>query len=213
MSSHRYVYKIFYSQSLAVSFFPKSNDSIFPEFKQKGWGGFAFEQEHYRFVNCTLAVSLKKLVPPENNNKIKKSRIISAENDDIFLSRVENDIEKIYKHYTIFLNIYQETYLLYDRNNLLKKSFIDELNVFLSIYCSVSYFGETKGYLPLISSDNPQSFFIEKNIKKDQLNLQIVTASGEKAKKDDKEIDEILISHIQKEKKLDIIDFVLICGQ
>ena len=96
---------------------------------------------------------------------------------------------------------------------MLKKSFINELNVFLPIYCSVSYFGETKGYLLLISSANPQSFFIEKNVKKDQLNLQIVTSSVEKAKIDNQKIHEILICRIKENKKMDAVDSLLIRGQ
>ena len=101
-------------------FFLNSNDFIFLEFKQKSWGGFAFEQEHYRFVNCTLPDSLKKIVLPEKNNKIKKSQTILAENDNNFLSQAEKDIEKLYKDYTSLLNIHQETYHSYDRSNLLK---------------------------------------------------------------------------------------------
>ena len=69
-----------------------------------------------------------------------------------------------------------------------------------------------KDYLPLISSNNPQSFFVEKNAKKDQLNLQIVTAPSEKVKIDNKKIHKILICYIKKNKKMNVEDFLMIRG-
>ena len=49
---------------------------------------------------------------------------------------VENFIKK-----TQFI---QGSYFLYDKGNVIKRSFITELNKFLSIYGSVSYFGQKK---------------------------------------------------------------------
>ena len=49
---------------------------------------------------------------------------------------VENFIKK-----TQFI---QGSYFLYAKGNVIKRSFITELNKFLSIYGSVSYFGQKK---------------------------------------------------------------------
>ena len=49
---------------------------------------------------------------------------------------VENFIKK-----TQFI---QGSYFLYDKGNVIKRSFITELNKFLTIYGSVSYFGQKK---------------------------------------------------------------------
>ena len=73
---------------------------------------------------------------------------------------LENILEK-----TQFI---QDSYFLYDKNNLIKKSFITELNKFISIYGSISYFGNKKINKPteIISSNNPLEFFIEEKKQK-----------------------------------------------
>ena len=40
--------------------------------------------------------------------------------------------------------IIEGTYFSYDKSNVIKRSFLTEPNTFLSIYCSISYFGERK---------------------------------------------------------------------
>ena len=101
----------------------KKVNFVFPESRNGGWGGFRFDQEHYTLLNCTFSDELKKLIFPEHNNKVTKSWRQRNINDEIFLTQAEKDILKIYKDYTTLLNVHQETYFLYDRTNLLKKSF------------------------------------------------------------------------------------------
>ena len=67
--------------------------------------------------------------------------------------------------------------------------------------------------VPLISPKNPQGFFIEKDAKKEQLDLQIVNASGEKIETTDKKIHNIFVCQIDKKKKMNILDFILIRRQ
>ena len=100
------------------------------------------------------------------------------------------------------LNLYQESYFLYDRCNLIKQSFVKELNQFLPSYCSVSFFGEEKANkTKLISPENGQSFLIERDTKEEQLGLQITQISGEKLDTAGKQIHETLISWIEKKRK------------
>ena len=42
------------------------------------------------------------------------------------------------------INLFQESYFLYDRSNVIKKTFINETNKFLRIYCSGSFSGKPK---------------------------------------------------------------------
>ena len=71
----------------------------------------------------------------------------------IFLSQAEKDIEKrLTKDFIKLLNIYQDSYFLYDRNNIAKTSFVNESNKFLLIFCSFTCFWSTDTErLPLIS--------------------------------------------------------------
>ena len=43
-------------------FHPKIKDFTFSEMRNHGWGGFRFDQEHYKFINCTLPDDLQKII-------------------------------------------------------------------------------------------------------------------------------------------------------
>ena len=68
--------------------------------------------------------------------------------------------------------------------------------------------------MKLISPENAQSFFIERNTKKEQLDLQIAKISGEKADTADKKVHQILISWLgrKRKKQMSVLDFVNIRG-
>ena len=85
------------------------------------------------------------------------------------------------------LNFFQESYFLYDRSNLVKQSFVNEINRFLPIYCSASYFSEkSEEKIALFPPKNSKNIYIEKNAKKEEINLEIVKVSDEKAEIIDK---------------------------
>ena len=67
----------------------------------------------------------------------------------------------------------------------------------------------------LISPENAQSFVIERSTKKEQLELQIVKRSGEKADTTDEKVHEILISRLgrKRKKQMSVLDFVIIRNQ
>ena len=69
--------------------------------------------------------------------------------------------------------------------------------------------------MKLISPENAQSFFIERNTKKEQLDLQIAKISSEKADTADKKVHQILISQLgrKRKKQMSVLDFVIIRGQ
>ena len=68
----------------------------------------------------------------------------------------------------------------------------------MSIYGSISYFGEQKTYQPtqIVSSNNPLEIFLEKNKTKDSLGLQLTKVDGTFP-----EIHEFSIVQIRKKKK------------
>ena len=139
-----------------------------------------------------------------------------ATTSDDFLSQAEKDIEKILtKDFTKLLNVYQDSHFLYDWNNIAKTSFVNELNKFLPIFCSFSFFGSTDTErLQLISPKNAQSLFVEKDTKKETIDFQIANVSGEDLVTKDKKVHEAFITKINKrEKNMEVLDFMIVRSQ
>ena len=69
----------------------------------------------------------------------------------------------------------QDSYFLYDKSNLIKRSFITEVNKFISICRSISYFGTQKSneVAEIVSSNNPLELFVEENKIKGSLDFQL----------------------------------------
>ena len=105
---------------------------------------------------------------------------------------------------------------LCDHSNIIKKSFINEINEFLPIMCSFDYFGKTTDIqnIDLILSKNAQTFYIEKNAIRDRLDFQLKHASGKDLETVDNKPYEILFTRLSKNKKsMNILDFLIIRGQ
>ena len=146
-------------------------------------------------IDSTFPPDVQKKILPENNGQVFRNFIIYDKNDNLFLSQAEKDIDKICVNYVNLLNLYQESYFLYDRSNVAKQSFVKELNQSLPIYCLVCFFVKKKtDKMRLISPKNSQSFFVER----EQIDLQITKISGEKLGATDKKIHEVFISRIEK---------------
>ena len=97
---------------------------------------------------------------------------------------------------------HQDSFFIYDRSNIIKTTFISELNKFLSILCSFSYFETTETTeLHFISSKNAQSFFIEKDAIKNTIDFQIALASGLDLITKDKTVHELFITKLKKKEK------------
>ena len=60
----------------------------------------------------------------------------------------------------------QSSFFLYDRSNIIKKTFVNKINEFLPIMRSFGYFGKTTDIqnVDLISSKNARKFYIEKTL-------------------------------------------------
>lgn len=66
-------------------------------------------------------------------------------------------------HFSIIdqLNLFQESYFLCNRSNVIKRTFINEIDKLLPIYWAESFLGETeKEKIDLITGKNSRSFFI-----------------------------------------------------
>ena len=110
--------------------------------------------------------NFREMLPISNDNvPVGKERIHFKKNINDVL-KTSYDIEKLKKYFRADkqLNGFHKSYFIYDRNNLLKQTFINEINKLLNICCLPSFFGEaTKKKILLISSKNTNSFFIERD--------------------------------------------------
>ena len=67
----------------------------------------------------------------------------------------------------------QSSFFLYDRSNIIKKTFVSEINEFLPIMCSFGHFGKITNIhkINVISPKNAQKFYIEKYANRDKLDF------------------------------------------
>ena len=110
---------------------------------------------------------------------------------------------------------YQNSFFIYDRSNIIKITFISELNKILPIISFFSYFGTTETTkLHLPSSKNAQSFSIEKDAIKNTIDFQIALASGLDLVTNDKKVHELFITKLnKKEKSIRVLEFIMIREQ
>ena len=146
--------------------------------------------------------------------------ILNPSNDSVNIERggeeVENtltkdifyDVKKIkakIEEYKAILtkNFINEGYFLYDKSNLIKKTFVTAINKQLNLYGSFSYFsGKTSiSNLKLINSNNLLKFFIEKNSLKSNLKFQLAQINGSEVKTSDNKIHHFSITKLGKKRK------------
>ena len=97
----------------------------------------------------------------------------------------------------------KESYFLYDKSNLIKKTFVTAINKQLSLYGSFSYFSgkTTVTNLKLINSSDFLKFFIEKRSLKNNISLQLLNVNGSAVKTSDKKIHDFSITKLGKKRK------------
>ena len=99
------------------------------------------------------------LINLEDNTEIIQN-ILS---DEIFYPVTKNIKEKIAEYNAIpTKNFNNESYFLYDKSNLIKKTFVTTINKYINLYGSFGYFlGKTSSsYLKLLSSSNFLKFLV-----------------------------------------------------
>ena len=83
-----------------------------------------------------------------------------------------------------------ESYFLYDKNDLLKETFITALNQKISIYDSISYFNKKteNEIFKIVTPEEILKFYINKDTTKNSLRFQLTSVSGKLAKPKDKNL-------------------------
>ena len=115
---------------------------------------------------------LKTILDPKDNLINVESGIeeINLPDEEKILTKTEREIANKLSEYRAIptKNFINESYFLYDKSNLIKKTYITAFNKHIALYGSFSYFlGKTAvKNLTLLSTNDFLKFFIEKNILK-----------------------------------------------
>ena len=134
--------------------------------------GFSFKIEK-------APAELKTILDPKDNLINVESGIeeINFPDEEKILTKTEREIANKLSEYRAIptKNFINESYFLYDKSNLIKKTYITSLNKQIAFYGSFSYFsGKTAvKNLTLLSTNDLLKFFIEKKSSKTNLNLQL----------------------------------------
>ena len=93
-----------------------------------------------------------------------------------------------------------ESFFLYDKSNVIKRTFITALNKELSLYGSISYFSGKKAAkkIRLLDTSNHLKFLIDKRTVRQDLKLNLAYINGTEVKRTDQKIYNFSISVVGK---------------
>ena len=102
----------------------------------------------------------------------------------------------------------QGSFFLYDRSNIIKKTFVTEVNDFLAIMHFFGYFGNITNThkINLISVKNAQKFYIEKYANRDKIEFQLKHVSATELVTHDNKIYEFFLTRFKSQKKMNILN-------
>ena len=182
-------------------------DNLF-YFPKKWYKNIGFTVDGFSFEFKNAPDTLKNILNPSNDliNDGKNKNIELIDNNlteklffdgQLLLGKIE-EYQKIPK-----LNFINESFFLYDKSNIIKKTFISALNKQLSIYGSFSYFPGSAWIknLKLLDVSNSLKFLLEKKALKKDLKLQILYVSGKEVNTEDKKIHDFSITRLKKRRK------------
>ena len=191
-------------------------------FPEKYLEDFTYTVSGFSFnVNGTNKIKEKlnpsaNLINFETNTESEPNTI----SDEIFYPVLKYLKEKIAEYKAIpTRNFINESYFLYDKSNLIKKTFVSAIKKQLSLYGSFSYFSENTSakILKLIETSDFLKFFIEKKkALKDDLQLHLAYVNGSNLETTDKKIHNFSITKLGKRRRimtLEPVDTIIIKAQ
>ena len=106
------------------------------------------------------------------------------------------------------VNYINESYFLYDKSDLIKETYITELNRKVLIYGSISYFNKKteNEIFRIVSPENYLKFYVERDAIKNNLNFQLTSVSGPLPKLKDKKIYNFSLTQIGEKRKRQIVE-------
>ena len=154
---------------------PKDLDWLFPD-KYYSYIGFTVHGFSFTFKNASN--KLRAILNPSTDLINTESNLEEVENT--LTGEIFFPVKKYIKwknrriHCNPNKNFINESYFLYNKSNLIKKTFITAINKQVSLYGSFSYFSEKTSIsnLKLLTSNDFLTFFVEKKSLKSNLRLQ-----------------------------------------
>ena len=118
----------------------------------------------------------------------------------------------------LLVNYINESYFLYDKSDLVKETFITELNKKVLIYDFISYFNKKteNEIFRIVPPENYLNFYVERDAIKNNLNFQLTSVSGPLPKLKDKTVYNFSLSQIGEKRKRQMaepIETLIIRGQ
>ena len=153
---------------------PKDLDWLFPD---KYYSSIGFTVRRFSFTFKNAPNKLRAILNPSTDLINTESNLEEVENTltgELFFPVKKYIKEKIEEYIAIptksFIN---ESYFLYNKSNLIKKTFITAINKQVSLYGSFSYFSEKTSIsnLKLLTLNDFLKFFVEKKSSKSNLRL------------------------------------------
>ena len=164
--------------------------------------GFAINGFDFCFKN--LLVALTNILDPSPNlinTETNTEQIDNTLTLESFANK-KNIEDKISEYNAIRTkNFINESFLLYDKSNLIKKTFVTAINKQLSLYGSFSYFSGKTSIKDLKLINSPLIFLIEKRSLKENLKIQLAYINGSDVKTEDKKIHDFSITKLGKRQK------------
>ena len=162
---------------------PLNKNNLDWPFPDKFYNSIGYTIHGFSFTFKNAANNLSTILNPSNDLINVESGLEEVENtliDELFYT-VKKIKEKIEEYNAIPIKYFiNESYFLYDKSNLIKKTFITAINKQLSLYGSFSYFSGKTGIsnLKLLTSRDFLKFLVEKKSLKSNLKFQLAQIDG-----------------------------------
>ena len=181
--------------------------------------GFSIRRSEFTFPDSKDPI--KSLITPSSEliNKVsgtEKGPVPSTES----FNPQENPIRVAIENYKnkLSVNYINESYFLYDKSDLIKETYITELNRKVLIYGSISYFNKKteNEIFRIVSPENYLKFYVERDAIKNNLNFPLTSVSEPLPKLKDKKIYNFSLTQIGEKRKRQMaepIETVIIQGQ
>ena len=146
----------------------QKDDFILPLFRKKRKGHF-FNFLNFKIKDPTFPDAIRKIIEPDRAGMStgEQKMDLKKKVSEVFFNQRKKWHKK--DHFSIIdqLNLFQESYFLCNRSNVIKRTFINEIDKLLPIYWAESFLGETeKEKIDLITRKILRPLFIEKMSKK-----------------------------------------------
>ena len=149
---------------------------------------------------------IKNLITPSSEliNKVSGTEEGPAPSKEPF-NPPEKPIRVAIENYKnkLLVNYINESYFLYDKSDLVKETFITELNRKVLIYDFISYFNKKteNEIFRIVPPENYLNFYVERDAIKNNLNFQLTSVSGPLPKLKDKKVYNFSLSQIGEKRK------------